>query len=273
MSTLYVVATPIGNLADLSPRARDVLGTVTTVIAEDTRVTRKLLSYIKASPQLLSHHLHSDDASVERVLAALDHGNAALVTDAGSPAISDPGGSLVRAAVKRGHDAITIPGPSSVVAALSVSGFEADTFSFGGFVPRNGTEREAALEELRGRGETAVVFEAPHRIYETLSDIARLFGDRQLSISRELSKMFEETFRGTAAEAREYFEEPRGEFVIVIEGAPQASAALTDEYIVESIRTERERGLKGRALVQAVIELTGERKSRVYRLELESRGS
>ncbi len=271
MSTLYVVATPIGNLADLSPRARDILGTVPTVVAEDTRVTRKLLNYIKASPLLISHHLHSDNSSIERVLTALESGDAALVTDAGSPAISDPGSSLVRAVVKFSHDVITIPGPSSVIAALSVSGFEADNFSFGGFVPRNGTEREAALEELRGRGETAVVFEAPHRIYDTLTDIDRIFGDRQLSISRELSKLYEETFRGTAREARDYFEEPRGEFVIVIEGAPQAAVELTDEYIVESIRTERERGLKGRALVQTVIELTGERKSRVYRLELESR--
>jgi len=195
----------------------------------------------------------------------------ALVTDAGSPAISYPGSSLVRAAVERGHDVITIPGPSSVIAALSVSGFEADNFSFGGFVPRNGGEREAALEELRGRGETAVVFEAPHRLYDTLSDIDRIFGYRRLSISRELTKLYEETFRGTAIEARTYFELPRGEFVIVIEGAPQAAIAITDEYIVESIRAERERGLKGRALVAAVIELTGERKSRVYRLELESR--
>ena len=272
MSTLYVVATPIGNLADLSPRARDILSTVPTVVAEDTRVTRKLLSYINASPLLISHHLHSNDSSIESVLIALDSADAALVTDAGSPAISDPGSSLVRAVVKRGHDAITIPGPSSVIAALSVSGFEADNFSFGGFVPRNGAEREEALEELRGRGETAVVFEAPHRIHETLTDINRIFGNRQLSISRELSKLYEETFRGTAEEAREYFEEPRGEFVIVIEGAPQAAVALTDEYIVESIHSERKRGLKGRALVQAVIELTGERKSRVYRLELESRG-
>ena len=134
MSTLYVVATPIGNLADLSPRAKDILSTVPTVVAEDTRITRKLLSYINASPLLISHHLHSDETSIERVLTALDSGDAALVTDAGSPAISDPGSSLVRAVAKRGHDAITIPGPSSLIAALSVSGFEADNFSFGGFV-------------------------------------------------------------------------------------------------------------------------------------------
>lgn len=270
MGTLYIVATPIGNLDDISIRAAHILREISVVAAEDTRVARKLLNHLGASPKLLSHHEHSRKSSTARVLEALESGDVALVTDAGTPAISDPGPVLVRGAVERGHAVIPIPGPSAVTAALSISGMAADRFAFVGFLPRKAGDREKELAAARDRETVTVCFEAPHRVLETLSDIDRLIGDREITVCREITKLYEETFRGVASEAIERFSNPRGEFVIVI--APGDRFEGVDNSDLDAA-IDRLRGgeLTGRDLVDAVVQATGAPRSRVYRRELDTR--
>ncbi len=271
MGTLFIVATPIGNLEDLSPRAARILREVGLIAAEDTRVTRKLLNHINAATRTLSYHEHSGPRSTERVLQALDAGDVALVTDAGSPVISDPGAALIDLAFAAGHQIVTVPGPSAVTAALSVSGFAADSFTFIGFLPRNKAAREAALRSARDRPRTTVCFEAPHRIRKTLEQMVETLPDRPISVSRELSKLHEETYRGTPAGALAHFEEPRGEFAIVISGAETPGTGPSDAEIVEAVAELRSGGLAGRSLVDRATARTGASRSRVYRLELDTR--
>ena len=271
MGTLFIVATPIGNLEDLSPRAARILREVGLIAAEDTRVTRKLLNHINAATRMLSYHEHSGPRSAERVLKALDAGDVALVTDAGSPVISDPGAALIDLAFAAGHQIVTVPGPSAVTAALSVSGFAADSFTFIGFLPRNKAAREAALRSARDRPRTTVCFEAPHRIRKTLEQMVETLPDRPISVSRELSKLHEETYRGTPAGALAHFEEPRGEFAIVISGAETPGTGPSDAEIVEAVAELRSGGLAGRNLVDRATARTGASRSRVYRLELDTR--
>lgn len=271
MGTLFIVATPIGNLEDLSPRAARILREVSLIAAEDTRVTRKILNHINASTRTVSYHEHSSPRSAARILDALDAGDVALVTDAGSPVISDPGAGLIKQASAAGHQIVTVPGPSAVTAALSVSGFAADSFTFIGFLPRNKAAREAALQAARDRSETTICFEAPHRIRKTLEQMAETLPDRQISVSRELSKLYEETYRGTAGGALDHFEEPRGEFAIVILGAETPDTGPSDAEIAEVVAQLRSGGLAGRSLVDEAIARTGASRSRVYRLELDTR--
>ncbi len=272
MGTLFIVATPIGNLEDLSPRATRVLREVGLIAAEDTRVTRKLLNHIKARTRTVSYHEHSGPRSAKRVLEALEAGDVALVTDAGSPVISDPGAALIDQASGAGHQIVTVPGPSAVTAALSVSGFAADSFTFIGFLPRNKAAREAALRSARDRTGTTICFEAPHRIRKTLEQMAETLSDRPISVSRELSKLHEETFRGTAAGALAHFEEPRGEFAIVISGAEKSEVGPSDAEIADAVAELRSEGLAGRRLVDEATARTGAPRSQVYRLELDARG-
>ncbi len=270
MGTLYVVATPIGNLDDISMRAARVLRETPVVAAEDTRVARKLLNHLGASPKLLSHHEHSRKSSAAKVIEALESGDVALVTDAGTPAISDPGPLLVREAVERGHTVIPIPGPSALTTALSISGMAADRFAFTGFLPRKAGDREKELTAARDRETVTVCFEAPHRVLDTLSDINRLMADREITVCREITKLYEETFRGIASEAIEQFSNPRGEFVIVI--APGIrSEAVDDSDLDAAIMRLRRAQLTGRDLVDAVAQATGAPRSRVYRRELDTR--
>jgi 16S rRNA (cytidine1402-2'-O)-methyltransferase len=271
MGTLFIVATPIGNLEDLSPRAARVLREASLIAAEDTRVTRKLLNHINASTRTMSYHEHSGPRSAKRVLEALEAGDVALVTDAGSPVISDPGAALIDQASSAGHQIVTVPGPSAVTAALSVSGFAADSFTFIGFLPRNEAAREAALRSARDRDETTICFEAPHRIRKTLEQMAETLPDRPISVSRELSKLHEETFRGTAAGALDHFDEARGEFAIVISGAETPAKGPSDAEIAEAVAELRSGGLAGRSLVDEATARTGASRSRVYRLELDTR--
>ena len=221
--TLYVVGTPIGNLEDLSPRAARVLRTVALVAAEDTRVTRRLLNHLEARPRLVSFHEHNWRERLEPVLQALEEGDAALVSDAGMPGVSDPGRELVAAAAARGVRIESVPGPSAVTTALAVSGLPADAFQFLGFLPRRRRERQARLREAAASPLTLALFEAPHRLRATLEDITLIFGERPIAVCRELTKLHEEVFRGTAAAALEHFDAPRGEFALVIAGAsPEA---------------------------------------------------
>ncbi len=207
--TLYVVATPLGNLEDLSPRAAATLTRAAAVAAEDTRHTKPLLAHVGSRAELISFHAHSSDAALRRILHLLATGkDVALVTDAGTPTVSDPGAVLVAAARERDIPVITVPGPTAVAAALSVSGLGADRYLFLGFVPRKGAERRRLLELVAQSEWTVVLFEAPPRVAELLADLAAACGaERPAAVARELTKLFEETRAGTLAELAGYYAE------------------------------------------------------------------
>jgi 16S rRNA (cytidine1402-2'-O)-methyltransferase len=220
--TLYVVATPLGNLGDLSPRAAETLKRVAAVAAEDTRRTRPLLAHVGSGAKLVSVHAHSPDAAIERVLRQLAGGrDVALVTDAGTPAVSDPGVALVAAARARDFPVVTVPGPTAVAAALAVSGLSADRYVFLGFLPRKGGERQRLLDTIAKSEWTVVVFEAPNRTAELLDDLVATCGaERRGVVARELTKLFEETRDGTLAELAAYYRDtpPRGEVTVIVSG-------------------------------------------------------
>lgn len=271
MSTLYIVATPIGNLEDLTLRAARVLGEVPVVVAEDTRVTRRVLDHIGANPKMVSFHRRSSQSDVRRIVKNLEGGDVALVSDAGTPGVNDPGQAIVAAAVETGHEVVPLPGASSIMAALSVSGSYVDQFVAHGFLPALGGKRRRLLNDIAKERAAAVFFETPHRLRDTLADIAALMSDRGLVVCRELTKVHEEIWRGTASEALEYFESPRGEFAIVVapleRKAVTASAILGDNAL-ELINTTAA-GLKHRYgsrrdLVDAVAEKTGLPRRQVY---------
>ena len=270
MSTLYVVATPIGNLSDISQRATEILSTVSTVAAEDTRVSRKLLNHIGVSPRLESLHEHTSPERLQALVEQLELGDMAVVSDAGTPGISDPGSALVAAAVEAGHDVIPLPGPSAIVSALSITGWSFDRFLFLGFLPRKKNEQLATLENASQEPGPVVAYESPHRIKATLENINNTFADRQLVICRELTKFYEETFRGTAAEAIVHFNtQPKGEFVVVIQGAGKsANTELSDDEISAVLGNLEENGLSGRTLVERAVEITRAPKNRIYQLSL-----
>ena len=270
MSTLYVVATPIGNLSDISQRATEILSTVSTVAAEDTRVSRKLLNHIGVSPRLESLHEHTSPERLQALVEQLELGDMAVVSDAGTPGISDPGSALVAAAVEAGHDVIPLPGPSAIVSALSITGWSFDRFLFLGFLPRKKNEQLATLENASQEPGPVVAYESPHRIKATLENINDTFADRQLVICRELTKFYEETFRGTAAEAIAHFNtQPKGEFVVVIQGAGKsANTELSDDEISAVLGNLEENGLSGRTLVERAVEITRAPKNRIYQLSL-----
>lgn len=256
--TLYVVATPIGNLEDLTPRAARVLGEVALIAAEDTRQTRKLLSYLGMSTRTVSYNQHNARQRTPALLDALLEGDVALVTDAGAPSVSDPGARLVAAAAEAGVAVVSVPGPSAVTAALAVAGFPADAFHFLGFLPRTTKARRAALIEASSLRATLVLFETPHRLRAALVDIAETLSDRYIAVCREMTKVHEEVFRGTTQEAIAYFVMPRGEFTLVIEGAgePPPDAPVPTERIVETMAAARASGLSRRdAAVQVSREL------------------
>lgn len=256
--TLYVVATPIGNLEDLTPRAARVLAEVALIAAEDTRQTRKLLSHLGLSTRIVSYNEHNARQRTPALLDALREGDVALVTDAGAPGVSDPGAGLVAEAARAGSSVVSVPGPSAVTAALAVAGFPADAFHFLGFLPRTTKARRAALAEASSLRATLVLFEAPHRLLVTLADIADTLGDRRLAACREMTKVHEEVFRGTVREAIAYFDVPRGEFTLVIEGSgePSPVAPVPTERIAEAMAAARASGLSRRdAAVQVSREL------------------
>jgi 16S rRNA (cytidine1402-2'-O)-methyltransferase len=267
MGTLFIIGTPIGNLGDLSPRAAELLRTVDLLVAEDTRVTRKLLNHLDATTPCISYHEHSNPAQLERVLDALESGDVAQVTDAGSPTVSDPGASLVEAAASRGHDVVGVPGPSAITTAISISGMPGDRFTFLGFLPRKSPERRSVLSGAAYETGTLVAFETPQRVLGALEDIDSALGERRIAVCREMTKLHEEVFRGTASEAIQYFSggRVRGEFVLVIEGASEQTTEISDETITESIANLLD-VLSGRSLVEAVVEATGAPRRRVYRL-------
>ena len=279
MLTLYVVGTPIGNLEDLTPRAARILSEVALVAAEDTRVTRRLLSHLGIRPKTTSFHQHNWREKLDSVLAELAEGDVALVTDAGMPGISDPGSELVVAASNAGFKVEVVPGPSAVTAALALSGFAGDAFSFMGFLPRRKKDRQLSLLGSLASAVPLVIFEAPHRLRATLSDMDAVFGDRALAVCRELTKLHEEVFRGTAAKALEHFDSPRGELVIVIQGkltetdADGLANAEDKVSIEEELRRQlsdlKQDGVRAKDAVALVVDATGLAKNRVYQVWVE----
>ncbi|MBI3981690.1 MAG: 16S rRNA (cytidine(1402)-2'-O)-methyltransferase [Gemmatimonadetes bacterium] len=270
-ATLYVVATPLGNLGDLSPRAGDVLRTVGLVAAEDTRRARTLLARLAARPRVLSLHAHSSPARIGTVLAALNEGESvALLTDAGTPGISDPGADLVARARAAGVPVVAVPGPSAVTAALSVSGLPADRYVFLGFLPRKGPDRAALLERAAASEWTVVVFEAANRLVHTLGDLAAACGaDRHAMVARELTKLHEEAPSGTLDQLEGYYRErpPRGEVTIVIAGSRVTYEKAVDPGAArERARRLLDGGLSRRDAAQRLAGELGLSRNRAYAL-------
>jgi 16S rRNA (cytidine1402-2'-O)-methyltransferase len=222
MPFLYVIATPIGNLEDISLRALRLLREVKLIAAEDTRTTRHLLSAHNIKTPLTSYHEYSNRAKLDYLLNYLEKEDLALVSEAGMPGLSDPGYELIVAAIERGISVVPIPGGSAVITALVVSGLPTDQFLYVGFLPRRKGQRQRLLSSIVDEPRTIVAFETPHRLGEALSDIEESLGNRRISVSRELTKVHEEIFRGRVSQAREHFAEPRGEFTLVIEGKTRA---------------------------------------------------
>ena len=272
MSNLYIIATPIGNLDDLTLRAVSVLREVPVLIAEDTRVTRKVLDHIGASPKVVSFHRRSTKADLQRVIKHLENGDVALVSDAGTPGINDPGQPIVAAAIEKYHDVVPLPGPSSIMAALSVSGFYVDQFVSYGFLPAGGAKRRRVLREIAQGPRATIFFETPHRLRNALQDMVTAFNDRNIVVCREMTKVHEEVWRGTAREALDYFDTPRGEFVIVVapldRNEPGGSRDDDDaeQQILSVARELADQFEFRRDLVSAVADRTGLPKRQVYQI-------
>ncbi|MCK4725905.1 MAG: 16S rRNA (cytidine(1402)-2'-O)-methyltransferase [Anaerolineales bacterium] len=220
MSILYLIATPIGNLEDISARALKTLREVTLILAEDTRHTGKLLAHYGIKTPLSSYYEHNKIIKLPEILARLQEGDLALVSDAGTPLLNDPGYELVRSVLTAGHDVSPIPGPSAPLSALIVSGLPADAFLYLGYLPRKDSDRRQKIKEITELPYTIIFLEAPHRLLTTLSALSTELGDRQIAVARELTKLYEEVQRGTIREMVEHFTEhkPRGEFTLVIDG-------------------------------------------------------
>ena len=270
MSTLYIVSTPIGNLADMTYRAVDVLGAVDRILAEDTRRTGVLCKHYGIGTRLVSAHEHNEAARAEAVVEWLDAGEElALVTDAGTPLVSDPGARLVRAAVEAGHDVVPVPGASALLAALVAAGVETEPFTFFGFLPRSGREREDRLSELAALPHTGVVYESPERLVALLDELAeRSDPDRPVVVARELTKLHEEHRRGSLAEVADHYREAgvRGEVVVVLAGGGGVSTAA-DEAAVEALATALlEEGGRPSTVAKEVARRLGVPRNRAYEL-------
>ena len=275
MGTLFVVGTPIGNLGDITARAVRILSQAGLIAAEDTRVTRRLLNHLGIKTRLTSYHEHNWRARLSYLLETLASGDVALVADAGMPVVSDPGRQLISAAAAAGFPVEVVPGVSAITAGLAVSGLNADTFFFLGFLARRSKERRARLRSGGPLPETLVLFEAPHRLRATLADILAELGDREMAVCRELTKLHQEVFRGTVSQALEHFQVPLGEFVLVVQGAPAGGppSGPSAEQLEEARRQLtrlREEGTLGRDAVIRVAEALGMPKNAVYRLWLET---
>ncbi len=273
---LYVVGTPIGNLSDLSPRAADTLRAVDFIAAEDTRVTLKLLNRFEIKKPMVSYYEHNLRERGQVILTRILEGeNCAVVTDAGMPCISDPGEDLVRLCADNGVETVVIPGPSAAIAALAVSGLSTARFSFEGFLSVKRTSRMEHLEQARTQTATMIFYEAPHKLPATLRDMLSVFGDRRVTLARELTKLHEQVHRTTLAQAVQYYEEnpPRGEFVLIVEGARPACDEPAG--FDEAVGMVLERAKQGVSLSQAARDIakqTGHPKSALYKAALKNRG-
>jgi 16S rRNA (cytidine1402-2'-O)-methyltransferase len=269
MPDLYIVATPIGNLEDITLRAVRVLGEVGLIAAEDTRVTRKLLTRYDIHTPLTSYYEHNKRSKLPSLLAALAEKDIALVTDAGTPGVSDPGYELVRAASDAGVRVVPIPGASAITSAIAVSGLPADRFVYLGFLPRRRSERLELLGSLTTERRAMVALETPHRLRAALEDLLETLGDRRIAAGRELTKLHEEVFRGAVSEALEKFVAPRGEFTLVIEGAAESVTPASPEAARELLTRYREEGLGAKESVARAAGESGVSRRDAYRLWLE----
>lgn len=270
--TLYLVGTPIGNLGDLSPRAKEILSTVDFIAAEDTRVTLKLLNHFGIKKPLLSYYEHNKVESAAVILPRLLAGEScALVSDAGMPAISDPGEQLVRLCAEQGIPVSTAPGPSAVITAIALSGLPTQRFTFEGFLSNGGKNRREHLESLKRERRTMVIYEAPHKLLGTLSDLLETLGDRDVALCRELTKLHEEVRRTTLAEALRYYQTtaPRGEYVLVIRGAPEEKGPRTSlEDALSLVEEYRSAGLSLKEAAKKAAGETGRSRNDLYHAAL-----
>src|SRR5215216_588090 len=269
MGTLYLVATPIGNLEDMSPRAVRILREVNLIAAEDTRHTGKLLKHFEIETPITSYFEHNKLNKLDFILEKLSTGDVALVSDAGTPAINDPGYELVKAALESKHDVRPIPGASAPIAALTVSGLPTDSFLYLGYLPHKTSERHARLQEVESQPYTLIFLESPYRIVESLEDILLIFGDRKICVAREMTKMFEEYWRGTLRGAVEYFKSQpaRGEFTLVVEGRDQDPRGVwTEEEMRLAIERELQTEKSAKAISVELAEQSGWNKKEIYTL-------
>ena len=267
MGILYLVATPIGNLEDISLRALRVLKEAVLVAAEDTRQTHKLLERYKIQARMLSYHEHNKLSRLDEVLQALALGDVALVSDAGTPGLNDPGYELVRAALDAGYVVSPVPGPSAPISALVTSGLPTDQFLYLGYLPRRSVERRQLLQTVVDLPYTLIFLETPHRLLDALSDLLLVLGDRPIAAARELTKLHEEIVRGTVTSVQSHFEqqEPRGEFTLVVGGATKEQPAWEEQQVLEALREGRSAGEVPGILVERVGKASGWRKKDVYR--------
>lgn len=266
MPTLYVVATPIGNLEDITFRAVRVLKEVSLIAAEDTRHTRKLLNALDIHTPMTSYFEHNKLTKLEFILDKLAEADMALVSDAGTPGIADPGFELISAAIDRGVKVEVIPGPSSVATAVALSGLPAGEFRFSAFLPRKAADRRQAIEKLSAESAALVFFEAPHRVKKTLGALLEVLGDRRTAVCRELTKLHEEVFRGTLSAALEHFAEPRGEFVIVVEGTKNTKVApVLDGDITTQLKELKSAGIPAKEAATKMAAASGLSRRELYR--------
>ncbi len=267
MGTLYLVATPIGNLEDITARALRVLRESNLIAAEDTRTTRKLLSHFDIHTPLTSYHEHNKLSKLDVVLNALQAGSVALVSDAGTPALNDPGYELVKAAIQAGHTISPVPGPAAPIAALVSSGLPTDAFLYLGYLPRRSSERQALLAQIAPLPYTLIFLETPHRLLDSLEDLLPSLGDRPIAVTRELTKVHEEIFRGSLSQSLEHFraETPRGEFTLVIAGKTnQRIEAWDDQRLNEAIQEGLGRKERPKELAQRLAGESGHPRREIY---------
>jgi 16S rRNA (cytidine1402-2'-O)-methyltransferase len=269
MGTLYLVATPIGNLEDLSPRAIRILHEVRLIAAEDTRHTGQLLSHFEIETPLTSYFEHNKLKKLDFILDQLAGGDVALVSDAGTPAINDPGYELVRAALAAGYDVKPIPGPSAPIAALAVSGLPTDSSLYLGYLPHKKGERRKMIGHVSNMTYTLIFLESPHRIVEALEDLLSTLGDRRICVAREMTKMFEEYWRGTLSRAVEYFKSQpaRGEFTLVIEGKLEGGhEKWAEEELMKAIKKGLKQNQSAREISTELAEQSGWNRKEIYAL-------
>jgi len=264
MPALYIVATPIGNLEDISLRAVRTLREVKLIAAEDTRRTKQLLVTYDIKTPVTSYHEHNKWTKLEYILGCLEGGDVALVCNAGMPGISDPGYELILAANRRGIPVVPIPGPSVVTTALVVSGLPTDRFIYIGFLPHKAGSRRRFLQSVADESGTIVILESPHRLRTALNDILLVLGDRKVAVCRELTKIHEEVFRGTISQAIEHFTQPRGEFTLVIEGKGEEEPQLT-EAVERQLHSLHQSGVTAKEAIARVAGETGLSKKELYR--------
>lgn len=269
MGILYLVATPIGNLEDLSPRAVRILREAALIAAEDTRHTGALLKHFEIKSPLTSYFEHNKIGKLDRILEALAGGDVALVSDAGTPAINDPGYELVQAALAAGFDVRPVPGPSAPISALTVSGLPTDSFLYLGYLPHKTGERRKAVGQVSSLPYTLVFLETPHRIVDSLEDLLFALGDRRICVAREMTKLYEEYWRGLISGAIEHFEskEPRGEFTLVIEGKKtETRERWTEADLLDAIQKELANAQSARDIASSLSEISGWGRREVYDL-------